>query len=71
MTDELPVPFELMEFSVCGCKTNRNARRWKCIKYQLIGTDLYTFVSVRTMVHILTPQCMIIALKINFDDYFC
>ena len=45
MTDELPVPFELMEFSLCGCKTNRNAMRWKCIKYQLIGTDLYTFVS--------------------------
>ena len=32
MTDELPVPLELMKFSVCGCKTSCNTMRCECVK---------------------------------------
>ena len=33
-TDELPVLLELMELSVCGCKTRESTIRCKCIKNQ-------------------------------------
>ena len=45
MTDELPFLLELMELSMCGCKTSRNTIRCKCIKYWLMCTDLCKFVS--------------------------
>ena len=40
IADELLIPFELMELSVRVCKTSRNAMRCKCIKNQLMSTDL-------------------------------
>ena len=69
-TDELPVSLELMELIVCDCKTSRNTMRCKCIKNQLMCTDLCKCVHVRTMVHNLTSQSMMIAVKINFEDCF-
>ena len=46
MKDELPVPTELMELSVCGCKTSRTMR-CKCIKNHLMCTDLCKCVSCK------------------------
>ena len=47
MTDELSVPLELMELSVCGCKTSCNTMRCKCVKNQLMCTDLCKCVSCK------------------------
>ena len=46
-TDELSVPLELMELSVCRCKTSRNTIRCKWIKNQLMCTDLCKCISCK------------------------
>ena len=47
MTDELPVPLELMKFSVCGCKT---ATLWDANALnQLMHTDLGKCVSCKNV----------------------
>ena len=59
MADELLIPFELMELSVRVCKTSRNG-------------DEHRFMQmVRAMLQNLTSQCMMIAVKIYFDDHSC
>ena len=40
MTDVLSVTLELMKLSVCGCKTSCKTMRCKCVKNQLMCTDL-------------------------------
>ena len=47
---ELPVSLELMELSLCGCRTSIShsvTMRYKCIKNQLMYTDLCKFVSCK------------------------
>ena len=47
MTYALPNPLDLMELSVCGCKTSFNTMRCKWIKNQLMSTDLHKCVSCK------------------------
>ena len=43
----LQIPLELMELSVCGSKKSFNTMRCKCIKNQLICTNLCKCVSCK------------------------
>ena len=47
MTDELPVPLELMELKMCGCKTSCNTMRYKCVKNQMLCKALCKCVSCK------------------------
>ena len=44
---ELPLHSEFMELSVCGCKASFNTMRYKCIKNQLMCTNLCKCVSCK------------------------
>ena len=40
MTDNLPGPFAFIELSMWSCKTGCKTRRCKCLKYDLVCTDM-------------------------------
>ena len=40
MTDDLPAPLALIELSVCKCKGSCVNRRCKCVKHNLVCTDM-------------------------------
>ncbi|XP_066928999.1 uncharacterized protein [Clytia hemisphaerica] len=40
MTDNLPAPIALIELSMCKCKTGCQSKRCKCLKNNLICTDM-------------------------------
>ena len=40
LTDNLPPPLALIELSVCGCKSDCSTRRCKCLKNNLVCTDM-------------------------------
>ena len=40
MTDNLPTPIGLIELRMCSCKTGCKTRRCKCLKHDLVCTDM-------------------------------
>ena len=40
MKDNLPAPISLIEWSMCSCKTGCKTRRCKCLKHDLLCTDM-------------------------------
>ena len=39
-TDDLPAPLDMIELTICGCKSNCLTSRCKCKKFGLVGTDV-------------------------------
>ena len=40
MTDNLPTPIALIELSMCKCQTGCKTKRCKCLKNDLVCTDM-------------------------------
>ena len=39
MIKELPAPNEMLELTMCGCKSNCSTHRCKCRRYRMMCTD--------------------------------
>ena len=68
LTENLPAPLELIELSVCSCKSDCSTKRCKCNKNGLICTDMCRYLNCKNNDEsdIVAPQDIEID---DFDDF--